>query len=434
MASLTKRNGVWSGRFRHNGKEYFRSTGIAVPEKGAKAIRDSKEQARAELHRIMVEIKGGESVDALLERLIEAIAKLPASEQKFRRIAIADRLRNDITTSVDVEDAWDLWLEHPNRGNAGPATVEMYQAYWGRKDGKKGFVNWLKKNHPQVKRLHEINRAMAEEYAATLKKMKVAPRTYNGAIKFLASLFRTLTSRAGLVDNVWEHIARMPKQTAGRRNLTNEELKSVCEAATGDYRYLFALGIYTGLRLGDCVTLKWDAGQHVNGRSMKLGVLLDEQVIRLIPHKTKRTQKVVTVPIHPVLLSMLYELRAENPSKSYLFPTFAKPYLAGKADQITNRIQKLFINCGIETTEKIDGRKRVAVRVGFHSLRHSFVSLCAANNVPQHAIQELVGHGFPAMTMLYSHADDEQKASAINVLPALTFADAETAPIAAENG
>jgi len=52
--------------------------------------------------------------------------------------------------------------------------------------------------------------------------------------------------------------------------------------------------------------------------------------------------------------------------------------------------------------------------------------------VSHHAIQELVGHGSPAMTMLYSHADDEQKASAINVLPALTFADAETAPITAE--
>ncbi len=38
------------------------------------------------------------------------------------------------------------------------------------------------------------------------------------------------------------------------------------------------------------------------------------------------------------------------------------------------------------------------------------------------------------MTMLYSHADDEQKANAINVLPALTFADAETMPVTAETG
>ena len=66
-------------------------------------------------------------------------------------------------------------------------------------------------------------------------------------------------------------------------------------------------------------------------------------------------------------------------------------------------------------------RRRAIVRKGFHSLRHSFVSLCAANRVPQVAIQELVGHGSPAMTALYSHADFTQKQDAINGLPAMVF-------------
>ena len=65
------------------------------------------------------------------------------------------------------------------------------------------------------------------------------------------------------------------------------------------------------------------------------------------------------------------------------------------------------------------------MRVGFHSLRHSFVSLCAANRVPQVAIMELVGHGSPAMTALYSHAGEEQKAKAIAALPALVFSGGE---------
>ncbi len=41
--------------------------------------------------------------------------------------------------------------------------------------------------------------------------------------------------------------------------------------------------------------------------------------------------------------------------------------------------------------------------------------------MPQHAIQELVGHGSPAMTVLYSHADDQQKVEAIRVLPDMAF-------------
>ncbi len=139
MASLTNRNGVWHGRFYHKGPEYRRSTGVAVPLRGKKAIEDSRDLAEAELHRIMVEIKGGESVDALLERLLEALDKLPASEQQFRRIAIADRLRQGITATLTLEEAW-------------------------------------------------------------------------------------------------EHISRVPNETAGRRNLTTDELRKVCEAATGDLR------------------------------------------------------------------------------------------------------------------------------------------------------------------------------------------------------
>jgi hypothetical protein len=50
--------------------------------------------------------------------------------------------------------------------------------------------------------------------------------------------------------------------------------------------------------------------------------------------------------------------------------------------------------------------------------------LCAVNRVPQVAIQDLVGHGSPAMTALYSHADFDQKRAAIATLPEIVFAPA----------
>ena len=42
-------------------------------------------------------------------------------------------------------------------------------------------------------------------------------------------------------------------------------------------------------------------------------------------------------------------------------------------------------------------------------------------NVPQAAVQELVGHSSPAMTALYTHAGDELKAQAVAALPAMSF-------------
>jgi integrase len=150
---------------------------------------------------------------------------------------------------------------------------------------------------------------------------------------------------------------------------------------------------------------------------------LKNGIIEHVPMKTKRKSKVVRLPIHPVLAAMLKQLKKTSSMvDSYLFPEEAQSYQQDGA-AISKRIQKHFEANGIQTTEQATSghRKQSIVRVGFHSLRHSFVSLCAANRVPQVAIMELVGHGSPAMTRLYSHAGSEQKAKAIAALPVIDF-------------
>ena len=135
----------------------------------------------------------------------------------------------------------------------------------------------------------------------------------------------------------------------------------------------------------------------------------------------KRQNKKLRLPIHPVLGSLLRELKRKSKTE-YLFQEEYELYSKHPA-YVSKRIQKHFRNCGIETNEDAENgqrRNRIA-RVGFHSLRHSFVSLCAASGVPQVAIQELVGHGSPAMTARYSHSNDKQKASAIAALPNISF-------------
>ncbi len=46
-------------------------------------------------------------------------------------------------------------------------------------------------------------------------------------------------------------------KTNTRRELTLAELKEILEAANADLQTLLYLGTFTGLRLGDCCTLKW---------------------------------------------------------------------------------------------------------------------------------------------------------------------------------
>jgi len=424
MAQVFDRNGTYYARFMHNGKDYCRSTKVPVASGSKKAVKEAKERADAELARMLAEVRGRESTDALFDRMLESIERLPESERQPKRITLADRLRHGVTARLAVSEVWQAWLDNPKKRNPSPATIEMYLAYWGRdsvkkhgrQNGTSGFRNWLTKYHEQINWLHEVSPAVAEEYATHLWASGIAPRTYNGAIKFLRSMFTVLKTRAGLATNPWDEMPAQDSETEGRRNFTSEELEKVCAKAEGTLRYWICIGLYTGLRLGDVVTLKWD---EIDFRSHR---------ITRRPSKTRRKDKVLTIPLHPVLESMLKELkRTADKGDSHLFAEDAERHQRGQSSTITQRIQEHFRKCGIETTESADDlhRKKAIVRVGFHSLRHSYVSLCAANRVPQVAIQELVGHGSPAMTALYSHAGDEQKEQAIAALPDMSFENAE---------
>jgi len=389
-------------KFQRDGKLYRESTEKKTKKAALKILAEKLE-----------EVQGTARREDLLQRLLDHIESLPndKGEQDRARKECASLLLNGVAAKLAIAEAWQAWLDSPRKRNPSPRTIQGYEGQWRR------FEKWIQKHHGDVKHLHQVTVDIAEEYATNLWQDKVTPSTFNAHIKCLRATFRVLKNRAALSQNPWDEIPTMENEKESKRNLTPKELKLVCKKAEGDLRYWFAIGLYTGLRLGDVVTLKWSE------------VHLKEGIIERVPMKTRRKNKVVRFPIHPVLQVMLEELRENSKKKSdYLFPGAAALY---KRDHsaIVKKTQHFFKKeCGIKTTEKATGkhRSRPIVRVGFHSLRHSFVSLCAANKVPEVAIMEMVGHGSPAMTKLYSHAGDEQKANAIAALPSISFKEEQT--------
>ena len=73
----------------------------------------------------------------------------------------------------------------------------------------------------------------------------------------------------------------------------------------------------------------------------------------------------------------------------------------------------------IQTSIEVPNRKRKATLVGFHSLRHSFVTLAAEAGVDEPTLMDMVGHGSPAMTRIYNHISDAKKKEAVEKLPAV---------------
>ncbi|MBU4460662.1 MAG: site-specific integrase, partial [Verrucomicrobia bacterium] len=393
MATVIKKSGspYWYARYRVNGRDVTRSTGTA-----------SRRDAEALLRRWRAADKGGENVEDAFQALLSSVAQraksaggdpqeLEKAQTQRRRMAAELLQRN--RERMSLADAWQAWVDAPKKRDPRQKTLDDYGVYW------RTFTAWAAK--AGIEWMHEVTPCLAEEYGTHLKANKAAPRTFRGHVFFLRAVFRTLRNRAGMMENPFDAIPLVELQIESRRELTAEEIAKVIGNASGGLRVMLLIGLFTGLRLGDVARLRWTAIDFTKG------------MISVVPGKTARKGKRVTIPLHAGLAKALCEWRAKvSDGSDHVFPDEANIYERDPA-AVSKRIQRIFEASGIQTNEKMKGRKRAVVRVGFHSLRHSFVSLCAAAGVPQHVVQTLVGHGSPAMTEHYTHVDAEQKRKAI---------------------
>jgi integrase len=397
-----KRSGspFYYARWWVDGREFTKST--------QKRLKVEAEEVRLAM---VAASKGTIDVEAAFTNLLTVLGKVPEpSKQEQLRRSFASRLLAGTRDKLPIAKAWTAWVESPNKQRTPKeATVNSYAGIWKR------FERWAVVQG--VVHLHELDRSHAGKYAEDLWATKVTPSTFNAHIKFLTHVFKVLETKADLTENVWSRITRKDKiRDQGRRNFTADELTTIMEASKGNMRLMIALGLFTGLRLGDVANLRWDEienDRHSRNPGPRPGLIVVK------PMKTSRLGKTVEIPIHASLKAMLAAHRQTTPGE-YVFPEERAQYLQNPSN-LTSVFQKFLEKCKIITVEEKDEktrRRRSLVKVGFHSLRHSFVTLCAKGGAPMHVVQKLVGHGSPMLTSdVYTHLDTAQKQSAINPLP-----------------
>ena len=223
---------------------------------------------------------------------------------------------------------------------------------------------------------------------------------------------------------------------------------------TSEWYKLILIGIYTGLRLGDCCRLDWSS------------INLAQGVIQVVPRKTRRHhQRMVTIPIHPALGAALLgtqsadaerdkrpfydpaydglrptpesqngQLAFESPDElnaiasreatcvlkttGPVLPTIAEMYARSRW-RVSHELSRIFKAANITMSVKLEGRHRKTPEATFHSLRHTFVSFAANAGVPLHIVQSIVGHESTAMTRHYYHENIDALKSAVAAIPSL---------------
>lgn len=266
------------------------------------------------------------------------------------------------------------------------------------------FSKWTKRrfgeNEPVL--TSHITREIAKEYIDFVPHEKSLDAQMR-ILGFLKLIFSKLVENGICLENPFDGIKIKGRLIpVKKRMLTDEELKKLKDVLMTkplDVQALFAIGMYTGQRFDDCRKMKW-------GYIKQEG---NDRFFEFVPSKTKKYGTKVTIPICDSLQRILDGLE-KTESSDYITPNLAKRNNAC----LNNSMCKIFDEAGIE--RKNENGKLV---VGFHSLRHTFVSRLANGGKPVSVIRSMVGHTADDMTEYYTHTTLDAQKNAISALSGL---------------
>lgn len=157
---------------------------------------------------------------------------------------------------------------------------------------------------------------------------------------------------------------------------------------------IFAVGIYTGLRVGEIVSLRTDQLFTTAGN------------VRHVL-KVKRTKKKNTVfndiPVHPKLKKTLLDYHDDTESGAWLFPSEASSSGHLTRAQAHNILTAAFQMLALEDAST-------------HSMRRTCLTNMSRAGVPLRTIQEISGHASLSDLQAYLAVDPDDKRRAINLL------------------
>ena len=150
---------------------------------------------------------------------------------------------------------------------------------------------------------------------------------------------------------------------------------------------LYATAVYTGMRAGELLGLRWDAIDF-GGRLV---------TVKKSYQGTTKTAEIRHVPILDPMLPLLREWKVRCWSEEWVFPS-----KKGTMQQPSARVLQ-------ETLRRCQNRMGVAEedRITFHDLRHTFASHFMMRGGDLFRLQRILGHKTVQMTNRYAHLAPE---------------------------
>jgi integrase len=379
MAWLYKRGGVWWIGWRHEGKQYLESTEQAEKAEAEKTLNRFEELRRQKRNGTLT---------------AEYFALLTGKPQ----------------TRVSLSAYLDSWLADC-KGVTAPQTLVKYEQ-----------VAREFKEHTRAEATGLLLSEVTAEHVKSFfnwKRERAALSTVGGFRRIIRSIFIQAQEEGKITGNPVQSGNRAKNRVADRRDastrkrpFTLDEIKTLHSLADDFWKYMIEAGFFTGMRMGDAVTLR------------RVNVDFAQNRLAYVSRKTGKSTK---VPLHPKLKEIFHRF-PKGKAEDFFWPEHAKRYITSGASAFSQEFYELMTRAGIvqprdpQKLGKGKGRaaKRTQTPIGFHNLRHTFVSMLKLSGANDSIAKELAGHRSDAVNLEYTHLPHDALADAINKLPGVT--------------
>ncbi len=379
FGTVERRGNSYLGRWKVNGKQYNR-----------KLDAKTKDEARKMLDEITAPFRLKDE----RERNAALISRQESIDGRLAEI-------EDAKPALLLPDAFEAYKNSTSRSDTAAEARLAHCENWCKR-----LVAFLNERYPDLKEVRHVTKEHARAFASD-GYLDVCPATKNQALVFYRRMWNVFAvdEVRGVNFNPWEGVQKKQVQHLSHRAMTLDEIKAVRSQCDGELRKLMDVGLYTGQRLGDCALLKWDQ------------IDLAKNVISVVPRKTARkTGKRVVIPIHSSLLETLLETPSEMRC-GFVLHESAKMYQLN-ASKLSERFTRACEKAGIDTVEQGQGGRN-RNRVGFHSLRYTFVSTALNQGVSIAVIQAITGHSTVKMALHYFNVSNSALVEAVSMMPSL---------------
>jgi integrase len=253
------------------------------------------------------------------------------------------------------------------------------------------------------RQLREITPVDVRKFRDKLATSGRTANTVNGLMNVLRMAFKSAHDAGYVEVNPCAQVKMLKNARSGVKDVfTEPQIAALIKAAPhDDWRGLILCGYLTGLRLSDCAQLQWS------------NVDLDKG---LITSQTRKTGKVVHVPLHPTLATWLCK-QTRGIGKAQVFRSLAGTRQSKISEQFSVIVKRAGIRGRLLHTASGAGHNVSSLT--FHSLRHSFNSAMANAGVALEVRQKLTGHASAQMNAQYTHHELAPLRAAIGVIPSI---------------